>query len=522
MAKTPSSAALAGSAGDMLFGMGSKLLYAATRVALPPLALAHMGLSDYGLWSTCFVLVSYLGMAASGFTLIYLRSAARHHAQGDTAAIGRLLSTGMLAMGGLAALLLAGLWGAMPMLLDLFRVAPDQRALASDLWLGAAAVFLADMSLGAFANVLHAIGRLRQEQKVWVAAFVLEAVLIVGLLGAGWGVRGLLAAFAGRYLFSASANAWLACRALPGLRLSWRGFDRSLLRGFFVYGASMQASGLISTALASADRLLAGLFIGPQATALTDLASKLPVTAAGVTGSAAGVAVSAAARCDAGGHTAALRGVYDDATRITVASLALSMPLLSVFAPTLMTAWLGPGPAQAAVAPLMTWLVLGLHAHLLTGPLTSVARGRGQLGADFVYHGLRATALTVAVVAWQHAGPAGLPGFMQALVAAQVLAATVFLAAAHRRLCGGWSGLGSRVLAPTVAAYALTLAASVLLPAQLATTRLDALAGLAAALLLSMPPLALLLAGCLMSHDERRRALQRVRSALRPLIWRSA
>ena len=79
----------------------------------------------------------------------------------------------------------------------------------------AAGVFLADMSLGAFANVLHAVGRVRQEQQVWVAAFVLETLLIVAFLQAGAGVLGLLAAFALRYLFSASANAVLACRALP-------------------------------------------------------------------------------------------------------------------------------------------------------------------------------------------------------------------------------------------------------------------------------------------------------------------
>ena len=114
-------------AGDMLYGMGGKLLYAATRVALPPLALAHMGLSDYGLWSACFVLVGYLGMAASGFTLVYLRSTAQHHARGDVVAIGRLLSTGMLAMASLTLLLLAGLWLALPALLDLFKVLPSRR-----------------------------------------------------------------------------------------------------------------------------------------------------------------------------------------------------------------------------------------------------------------------------------------------------------------------------------------------------------------------------------------------------------
>jgi O-antigen/teichoic acid export membrane protein len=108
----------------MLFGMGGKLLYAATRVALPPLALAHMGLDDYGLWAACFVLVGYLGMAASGFTLVYLRTTAEHHARGDTVAIARLLSTGMAAMAALTVVLMAGLVWALPSLMAFLKVAP--------------------------------------------------------------------------------------------------------------------------------------------------------------------------------------------------------------------------------------------------------------------------------------------------------------------------------------------------------------------------------------------------------------
>jgi len=223
-------------------------------------------------------------------------------------------------------------------------------------------------------------------------AFILEALLIVLFLQLGWGVRGLLAAFAGRYLFSATANAVLACRALPGLKLSPRQFDPSLLKSFFGYGAGMQASGLIAAALQSADRLLAGALIGPQATALMDLASKLPGTTASVTSSAAVVAQSASARHDAHGQAGALRGVYLDATRVTVASLALTMPFLAWFAQPLTLAWLGQGEAQATVAPLMAMLSVGLHLHMLTAPATSVARGRGQLGADFIYHGLRVVA----------------------------------------------------------------------------------------------------------------------------------
>lgn len=515
------------SAADMLFGIGAKLLYAATRVALAPLALAHMGLAEYGLWAVCFVLVGYLGMAASGFTLVYLRQTAQLHARGDVAAIGRLLSTGISAMGALTLLLMLGLWAALPWLLDLFSVPPAQHPLATRLWLGTAGVFLADMSLGAFANVLHAIGRVRQEQQVWMLAFVLESVVIVGGLLAGWGVHALLLAFALRYVFSASANAWLACRALPGLRLSWRGFERGLLRGFFGLGAAMQASGLIATALHSADRLLAGALIGPQATALMDLAVKLPTTAAGVSSGASHVAVSASARHEVQGQGDALQRVYRDASRITVAGLALTLPFLAWFAQPLAMAWLGRSEAQAALAPLILAAALGLHAHMLTGPANAVRRGCGRLDADFLYHGMRITALAGAALWWWTQSPAaGLVALAGALALGQVLAASLFLALAHHRLCGGWHGLASGVLWPTLGAHALAatlaLAQGHIGPFATPANRIEALWTLVLPTLLWVPTAAALLAMLLLSSAERQALKARLRRVLRPVFWRAA
>jgi|GEM_PF-404540 len=445
--------------GDMLFGMGSKLLYAGTRVALPPLALSHMGLEDYGLWSTCFVLVSYVGMAASGFSLVYLRSTARLHQRDDRDGLGRLLSTGILSMAGVTAALMTLLVAAMPFLLDLFHVSPAQQPLARDLWLGAVGVFLADMSIGAFANVLHAIGKMRQEQTVWILAFLLEALMILVLLRAGWGVRGLLAAFAIRYVFSASANALIALRALPGLRLHWRQFDRSLLREFFVYGAGMQASGLAGTALGSLDRLLAGTLVGPHATALMDLATKLPGTAASVMSSASSVALSASARHDAGGDTNAVHHVYDNALRVTAGGLALTMPLMLAFAPALSMLWLGPAGPHLKVATLLAFGIPGLHLHMLTGPATALTRGRGKLGPDFVYHGLRALALGIGVGIWWGQGrPGELAGFIITLSVAQSIAAAIFIGHAHWQVSATFRDLWARTVLPTALSYGVALA----------------------------------------------------------------
>ena len=515
-------------AGDMLFGMGSKLLYATTRVALPPLALAHMGLDDYGLWSTCFVLVSYVGMTASGFSLVYLRRAAELLQQGNLAGLGALLSTGMLSMIMLTGFLLALLWNSLPWLLEVFRVAPAQQELAQDLWLGAVAIFLADMSLGAFANVLHAMGRIRTEQTVWIIAFLVEAVLIFTFLRLGWGAYGLLAAFGGRYLFSSTTNAFLAWRALPGLRLHWRAFDRTLLRRFFVFGASMQASGLLATGLQSFDRLLAGTLVGPHATALTDLATKLPGTAGSITSSVSSIALSAAARHDVAGQSQAVREVYEEALRLTVAGLMWTMPLLLAFSNTWTLSWLGPSGPHAQVGVLMALSVIGLHAHLLTGPATSVAKGKGLLAPEFAYHGLRALALALGVAVWwglyEHSE---LPGFIAALSIAQTIAALGFIAHTHRQLGGSWARLISQFFLPTALGYlaAATLAWGLATQGPLqalacltmqgaacesissAQTRGDALIHLVAAALLWLPLGAMVLWVSLLNRTEKARFL---------------
>jgi O-antigen/teichoic acid export membrane protein len=239
--------------------------------------------------------------------------------------------------------------------------------------------------------------------------------------------------------------------------------------------------------------------------------------------SASGVAVSAAARHDVQGRADAVRQVYRDASRITVASLALALPFLAALADPLTRAWLGATDAQAAVAPLLPWMVLGLHAHMLTGPANAISRGRGRLGADFSYHGLRAAALAVAVAGAWHAGRHDLPALVGAMAMAQVAAALGFLVVAHWRLCGEGRTLARGLGLPTLAAYALAwalaLGVQAVLPLPANAHRLQALGALLAATAVWLPLAALLLGRLLLSPGEIRSLVLRLP---RPLSWRTA
>jgi O-antigen/teichoic acid export membrane protein len=465
----------------MLFAMGSKALYAVSRVALPPLTLSYVGLAEYGLWATCFVIVSYLGMTASGFALVYLRKTAQWASVGDTAAISRLLSTGIFTMAAAAASLLGLLWLALPWLLDVFQVAPDQRPLATQLWMGACAVFLADMSLGAFGSVLHAVNRVRQEQTVWIASYLFETACIVGMLLAGWGIFSLLAAFGARYLLACLANGVLVFRALPGLRISPTRYDKSLLGAFFSTGAVMQLSGLLATALHSADKVMAGAVLGPQATAVFDLATKLPITAASAPSGVSGVAVGAAARADARGDRQGVREVFADASSMTVVTLGLMLPFMAAFAALLTQAWLGVTPVQQQVAPVMAALCVGLCWHMMTGPASAICRGVGQLSAEFVYHGLRVACFSAAGVAWLVLGAGQLLWLAMAIACAQCVAASIYLLWSWRLVTGQFGGVWEALFRPMLAALAVAWGLQAAWPWHTAHDRWHALLALAGA-----------------------------------------
>ncbi|WP_176049700.1 oligosaccharide flippase family protein [Burkholderia sp. BCC1644] len=447
---------------DMLFVVFSKVLYLAVRLAIPPLVLAHVGLAEYGLWTTCFILVSYIGMSASGFAVVYVRFVAQYHAQGDVRAISRLLSTGIVTMGTAAIVLLAALWLGMPHLLALFKVAPASRPTAAWLWFGACAIFLLDASVGAFSYVLHGLQRIRREQQIWIAAYVLETACIALFLHAGMGVYGLLVAFGVRYVFSIAAAAIVVRVALPGLRIGVGQFDRRCLRIFFGFGTGVQIGGLISTFLQSADRMIAGLTMGPAAAAIMDLAGKLPATGASLASSVSMVALPAAARQGALGADASLLGVYERSVRMTAWLSAMVLPPLACLSPLVVAAWLGPRADAPALATILTCVALYTHLHVLTGPASSVYRGLGKLSNEYVYHALRLTGLALGPVALSVTVAISPVQLARALAVSGMSAASLYLIVSHRRLAGDIRGMVRLYVLPYGLPYAAAAAVGAL------------------------------------------------------------
>lgn len=435
--------------------MVSRGLYLGSRVFLPPLILSYVSLETYGIWATCFVVIGYLGIGGLGANSVYIHFVARYHAEEDTARIDHLLSTGLVLMGSVSLLLLVGVWFALPALVRVFAIPAPLWDLAYFLFLGTALGFLLELSLGAFSCVLRGLQEFVRYNILWLTSTLLETLLAVVLLVAGFGIYSLLVGYLIRNLVTIVGAVWLCRRLLPSLRVSWRLVDRDSLRLFLGFGAITQLSASLAMLSRSLERLLPATLLSMGAVGMVDLATKFP----GLTGTIAGSFNGALQPTVAYLHYQQRRdevvSLYLQSCRHISLLTGLALGFLASFAGPLMVFWLGGEPRFQTLVPLVGMFCLAYHLQGLTGPGSAVYRGSGEPARELVYPLLQLgfSAVLVALLAmWRGLD---LLGLIAALTLATGLAALVYLWVMHRRFGIPGGDFLRRVLLPGALPYGL-------------------------------------------------------------------
>jgi len=282
-------------ASNAMAGMVATGIYLTSRLFLTPLVLNYISLAEFGLWSMCFVILSYAAMGAFGVNTAYIRYTAKFQAQGREGDIGRLLSTGVFAMLAFCTLFWLALYTGLPAILDAFRVETSMRTSAAAMILGTAVVFSADLILGGFRSVLEGLQEIAMVKKIYTVSALMEMAAIILFLSMGTGVLGLLYAYMVRIVIETSACFLAARRMLPTLRLSPKLISHDHLRRLFVFGGKVQVLGGIAIFLSVLDRMVISATIGLSATGLFEVGRKFPFSAKSVSGAAFGPFLPAAA-----------------------------------------------------------------------------------------------------------------------------------------------------------------------------------------------------------------------------------
>lgn len=375
---------------NVLATIGARVVNMARGVCLVPFLLSHIGLEAYGIWTTIFILVTYVGLTTMGVSNVYIKYVAEFTARREYDKANALLSTGLAVTiptcGALfAAIVLGWNWFAPWLHLPASHASDGKEAVLIVL-----GVFLSSIAFNAFGDMLTGTQQIASTQVFLTISILVEFALIVWLVGAGRGIRGLAEAYLARTVINDGLTWWWAHRTIKWLRLSPRRIQRESLRYVVHFGGLVQLQSMLAILQVSIDRLCALTLIDAAAAGLLDVAKKWPTSISSIPTAFFAALLPAASHVDAASDRstwlANLQELYLNGARYSNLCTAAFCAAMAFWSYPIMHVWLGPAlPMREFLIPLFVVFSVAMQFHMLTGPGTSIFRGMGRVYEEFNY-----------------------------------------------------------------------------------------------------------------------------------------
>jgi O-antigen/teichoic acid export membrane protein len=359
-------------------------------VVLVPFLLYHLGLEAYGIWTTIFILVSYVGVTTLGLSNVYIKYAAEFHARREYDKINSLLSTGLAVTVPLCSAIFFGFlfgwkWYSPWLHLPAAHAADGKEAVLIVL-----GIFLSAIALNGFGDILAGTQQIAATQWFLIMGILAEFAAILWLVGTGRGIRGLAEAYLIRVLFTDGLTIWWTWKKLKWLRVSLRLVRRESVRYVVHFGGLVQLQSILEIFLNSVERVVGLVLIGDAAAGLLDVAKKWPTSFSSVPMAFFAALLPAASHVDAASSESSrienLRNLYLSSSRYANLCTSAFVALFSFFSGPVLHVWLGPQlPVHQRLITLFVVFNLAMQFHMLTGPGNSMFRGMGRVYEEFNY-----------------------------------------------------------------------------------------------------------------------------------------
>lgn len=445
---------------NSVYSMIANGFYLLSRFLLTPFILKYLSIEDYGLWSLCFVIISFLALTNIGLEGTYIKYVAEFHARQETDKINKLLSTGLLFTAVVSLLIVFGIWAGMPQILDMLRIDTDLHDKATFVFMATGLIFMLDVSLSCFGRVLDGLQRLDLTARVKLFTSIVELVLIVILLLSGFGIYGMVYAFLIRYLLAISINVRLAFKHLPGLKVSLHALDMFSLKLLASYGGKMQVLGCIGIFMSTFDKVIITRMLGLSYTGMYEIGRKIPATAARIPTEISGAMMPALSHLHGTSDMSQARMLFLDASRYMSMLSAGLFNFLFVSAPYAIYVWLGNG--YEAGTAVMYIISAGTLVHLHTGTSSATARGINRLDWELKYGVLNL--ILCLILTPVLAASYGLAGAAGGVALSTGIASVYFIWLTNRFFKINLSEYIRKVLHPLVVSFLSTAALYNLLP----------------------------------------------------------
>ena len=255
----------------------ARVVNMARGVVLVPFLLRHLGLEAYGIWTTIFILVSYVGVTTLGISNVYIKYVAEFHARREYDKANALLSTGLAITIPLCGAIFLGFWLGWNWYSPWLHLPPAHAADGKEAVLIVLGVFLSAIALNGFGDILTATQQIASTQ--WF--------LDDGHRG-GAGRDFVAGGRRARHSRAWQRRIWCAfcsptdCpsggpgESSSGCTFRSRMVRRDSIRYVLHFGGLVQFQSMLSIFLASVERVAALGLIGAAAAGLLDVAKKWP------------------------------------------------------------------------------------------------------------------------------------------------------------------------------------------------------------------------------------------------------
>jgi O-antigen/teichoic acid export membrane protein len=352
---------------NTIFGVLSSAVQVGTRLVMVPVAIYHLGLGGYGIWSIVMATAGYMRFGSAGIKSAFQKYVAEATANGEFESASKLLSTGSICMlaVSLVALIPVGLYS--HRLARASGVPPELLPAAAGSITLLAIIMVVANSGAAFEAIVTGGHRIDLTRTFSMVASAGEAVAIVVLLRSGHGLFAMAVTMAVSQLTYILACYLASRRVVPEISISIKHFTGSVLPELIRFAGSYQLVNILEVLYGLLLPVIILKHFGAECAGVYAVVARL--VAAACMGHDALILplLSGGTVIFASGSAERMRRFFRKAFKTTVAMSLVPLAFLAAFGTLLILAWTG----QASPAFRMTlWL------SCLAGLFNSISRSQ--------------------------------------------------------------------------------------------------------------------------------------------------
>jgi O-antigen/teichoic acid export membrane protein len=316
---------------------------------ITPVLTHHLGVVGFGVWALVGSLIPYFELVELGFANSTVSFVSKHLEAGDDDMVHRTLNTSffLLIVPGLVA-------AAIAIVVTIFL--PDIVPSIPAHLIGQARILLlllafdmvVSVPMDTFGGSLIALQRYDLLNASLITVMLLQTISWFVILELHGGLVALGVATVVISLGGQTARFIAARRLMPGFSLSWRGFDRSILRSFTVMSGWFSLMEVSGALINGVDVVIVGIVVGVRGAAIFAVGQRLGTLPSKMVGPPTAVVFPFAARLAGRGDRDGLRRVNQEVTRQVMALVVPPTLALMLLSTPIIRSWVGSSFHQSA------------------------------------------------------------------------------------------------------------------------------------------------------------------------------